>query len=49
MNDDTIIGVLIFIIIIIMLYGMFKFEQYKFNDCKKVGHATTYCILKLGK
>lgn len=24
------------------------FEMYKFHDCKKIGHGTLYCVMKIG-
>lgn len=47
--EEKVIGTIMAIVIIAIFYGIFKFEQYKYNDCKKVGHGTFYCIFKIGK
>lgn len=35
--------------IIALLVMSVGFSIYKFNDCKRVGHSTLYCILDLSK
>ena len=47
--EEKVTGTIIAIVIIAICYGIFKLEQYKFRDCKKVGHGTFYCILNMGK
>ena len=37
------------ILVALVVSALFFIERYKFNDCKKVGHTTLYCIFKLGK
>lgn len=37
------------LVLMATIVGVFKIEQYRFNDCKKVGHETFYCILNMGK
>ena len=33
------------IVLIVLLFGaLIKWEIYKYNDCKKVGHSTIYCL-----
>jgi hypothetical protein len=27
----------------------YEIEKYKYNDCKKVGHATMYCVFNIMK
>lgn len=35
--------------LIVVVLGLgYGCEAYKFRDCKKVGHSTLYCIMKLG-
>lgn len=42
-------GTLTLLIIAGVIYGSFKIEQYRFTDCKKVGHGTLYCIMNIRK
>jgi len=37
-----------FIFILLLMVALFYFERFKYDDCKKVGHSTLYCVLKLG-
>jgi len=41
------IGYVLILIIVISLAVWWG--KYKYNDCLKVGHSKTYCILDLGK
>ena len=39
------IGVLITVLILFLAIALaIKWEIYKYNDCKKVGHSTVYCV-----
>jgi len=33
---------------IILVSGVITWNVYKFKECKKVGHATMYCVLTTG-
>jgi hypothetical protein len=35
------------LLLCLILFSGFKCTQYVYNDCKKVGHSTTYCVFKL--
>lgn len=35
------------IILVLGLIGAYFSEIYKYEDCKKVGHKTLYCILDI--
>lgn len=48
-KEETATAILTFLVIFGVFYGIFKIEQYKFRDCKKVGHTTFYCLLNAGK
>lgn len=37
------------LVILAMLAIVIGLSAYKFNDCKKVGHSTFYCMLDLSK
>lgn len=38
------------ILIVLILLGLSLWWQiYAFNDCKKVGHSTLYCLGRIGK
>jgi len=37
------------IAIIIVLTVAILIETYRFQDCKKVGHSTMYCVFNVGK
>lgn len=46
--DKSFLTVLIYsTAIILVLGGAFFAADYKFKDCKKVGHTTAYCIMDL--
>lgn len=34
---------------VLVIFVAYKIEQYKFRDCKKVGHTSLYCFLNMGK
>ena len=36
-------------LLILVLFLAGWWNVYKYQECKKVGHATTYCILILGE
>ena len=33
----------------IVLVTLYFIERYRYQDCKRVGHETLYCILNMGK
>lgn len=37
------------LVIVAVLAIVIGLSAYKFNDCKRVGHSTLYCILDLSK
>lgn len=41
------IGMILFLIIGFCI--VFGSGTYKYNECKKVGHETFYCIITMGK
>lgn len=41
MKGENIIGLLI---VFFIFFCVIKWELYKYNDCKKVGHTTMYCL-----
>ena len=41
-------GIMVSIIILVLSFSIWL-QLYKFKDCKKVGHSTTYCVLKIGE
>lgn len=36
------------LIVLLILWAGFSIEKYKYDDCKKVGHGTFYCLMKIG-
>jgi hypothetical protein len=46
MDANDIVGnVLIVVIAALIIAGSIWWAQYRYNDCKKVGHSTAYCLL----
>jgi len=43
----TILEKIVIIFIIICILFAFWWIPYSYKDCKKVGHSTTYCIIKI--
>lgn len=39
--------ILITLAVLGIIYGIFSWERFKYGECKKVGHGTAYCILKI--
>lgn len=38
------------VLVLLLLFAIpVSCTVYKFNDCKKVGHSTFYCIMDMGK
>lgn len=41
---------IVFLLTIVLMIGSaIWWEIYKFQDCKKVGHSTLYCLFSSGK
>jgi len=39
-------AILIGIVVLFLLFGMYSCEAWKYRECKKVGHSTTYCVFQ---
>lgn len=35
--------------IFLVLFCIFEIEKWKYNECKKVGHGTFYCLVEGSK
>jgi hypothetical protein len=47
--DKAFIGsVIAMVLAILIIYGICKWEIYKFEDCRAVGHAVLYCLFARG-
>ncbi len=42
------ISILIILIVTILAISIW-WQVYRFQDCKRVGHSTVYCILTIGQ
>lgn len=49
MIKDILLIVGSFLLVIAIFWGIFNLINYRYNDCKKVGHTTFYCILDMAK
>jgi len=39
----------LYILMVVAILGLaIWWESYKFQECKKVGHATMYCVFNIG-
>lgn len=36
-------------LIFLIVYGFYAWEKMRYDDCRKVGHRTLYCLSNLGK
>lgn len=42
--------IIMYIAIAVVIFGLTIWWQiYRYQDCKKVGHSTFYCVMNIGK
>lgn len=41
---------LLYVLVFLVVFGLAGWWQvYRYQDCKKVGHSTLYCVMSIGK
>jgi hypothetical protein len=39
----------LFFFMVFLLFIVYKWQSFKYHECKKVGHSTLYCVMDIGK
>ena len=42
----VIAGISLFVLT--LMYGCVSYTEWRYNECKTVGHSTTYCVVNIG-
>jgi len=48
MHKEIFANLLLILFFVLTMIIAFWYQSYKFEDCKKVGHSTMYCVFDIG-